>query len=720
MWNASVDLGRAWSTAEQKAAAPAHSYLQRRHSAAIYVFTQCCTLTWEDGRHGNSQVLIPPYEVFRVFDGGGGAGVTYRLESNLNCVYDRGSGSLHPISASPADMWLGLLVLLLPSFLHGFKPLLSSDSITHRVISQRAILRKTAEVCRDIALSAGQVFPLTIDDSLTAGAVEKACSPGTSSSFFSTLKFQVAIESIYFSNGNVDFIFALSAKHHFDDETFQEGRAIITAGKCSHGGFFDRTSRRDPVGGINKDTVKSSHGLRHRQAADLAVLATMDLLEEIRVIVGDRRFLQLMGLSQSSALCFVIDTTGSMSDDIAEAKRVSLDIIDRKRGTKEEPSAYILLALTAAPPSSEIFVFSDAPAKDTYLKSTVQALIETTKSVVNFMITDVTQRASRSLKISSTMQMYYDLAKASGGQAIQVSKSDLSQATEIIEDSSVSALVTVFQVVQDPGRAGEFTFPVDPSLINVTVYITGFPPLTFNLTSPSGVSQSSDQASGPLASFSTAGNLRRLRLHAGSQRGSWKIQVDSVNSYSVKLVDSDVFLVTFPDVPSGEYAVHLKGEDNTTASRSTPNIFQRQASTQIKTSGISLTAQANTTSIEPGASISVLFTVSASASGSGSCAAETLTVKSTNDRNYASSSPGSVTVAAGCGGAANGTVNLTVPANATSGTDVTLTIEAQNAAGTDINYAVLRFLVSAKVAMPTTNHSDITCPLFSWCFCVSR
>lgn len=52
---------------------------------------------------------------------------------------------------------------------------------------------------------------------------------------------------------------------------------------------------------------------------------------------------RLMGLSQSSALCFVIDTTGSMSDDIAEAKRVSLDIIDRKRGTKKEPSAYILV-----------------------------------------------------------------------------------------------------------------------------------------------------------------------------------------------------------------------------------------------------------------------------------------------------------------------------------------------------------------------------------------
>ena len=52
---------------------------------------------------------------------------------------------------------------------------------------------------------------------------------------------------------------------------------------------------------------------------------------------------RLMGLSQSSVLCFVIDTRGSMSDDIIEAKRVSFSIIESKKGTKEEPSAYILV-----------------------------------------------------------------------------------------------------------------------------------------------------------------------------------------------------------------------------------------------------------------------------------------------------------------------------------------------------------------------------------------
>lgn len=50
-----------------------------------------------------------------------------------------------------------------------------------------------------------------------------------------------------------------------------------------------------------------------------------------------------MGVSSSPVLCFVIDTTGSMADDIAEAKRVSFNIIDSKRGTQQEPSSYILV-----------------------------------------------------------------------------------------------------------------------------------------------------------------------------------------------------------------------------------------------------------------------------------------------------------------------------------------------------------------------------------------
>ncbi|KAM6939535.1 von Willebrand factor A domain-containing protein 7 [Xenentodon cancila] len=818
-----------------------------------------------------------------------------------------------------------LLVVGMSDLTDSFQPIISltGKSTTHRDITQTAILLKTAEVCKNIAASEGRDFTLTIDNSLSAAKVQRACSsPGTSTSLLSTVRFLASITSMYLSNANVDVIFALSEERHFDDEAFQGGRDIITAGvlavkaavklegfvsgrltlgrvchtlqdfyshsnwvelgnnapysaliqpdhpltnlagldtptcrnciggdcsnnllpdllqkglltsgyfnifssskpsgKCSHGGYFDKTSKRDPVGGINKDDVGSSHGSLHHKAANLAVNATMELLEDIRVAVGDKNFLRLMGLSQSSVLCFVIDTTGSMSDDIAEAKRVSFDIIDSKRGTQQEPPAYILvpfndpgfgplitttnadvfkdsinklsasgggdipemclsglqLALTAAPPSSEIFVFTDAPAKDAYLKSTITALIESTKSVVTFMLTDVTtsRRRRRSGSViprmisQSDVQLYHDLAQVSGGQAIEVTKSDLPQATTVIEDSSAGAVVTVFQVVRNPGRPDHFMFALDGSLRNVTTYITGASSLTFTLTNSKGDSQSSTQSSGPLASFITVGNLRRLSLNTDNNTGTWQISVNSNNPYSVKvtgqssvnfiynlveahegghgdislkegrplsggnvtllvsvtesdtvkvtdviLLDSsgsmevngslksfgsDNYLVTFSGVPAGDFVLVLKGEDGNSTSRSTPSSLQRQSSTQIKTSSISVTAQANTTDIEPGSTIVIPFTVAITTNGVvNDSAVGTLTVRADNDRSYASTFPSAITIAAGSGGKANGTITLTVPARATSGTDVTLTIEARNAAAADTNYAVLRFSVAAK------------------------
>ncbi|KAM9856777.1 von Willebrand factor A domain-containing protein 7 [Aulostomus maculatus] len=834
-------------------------------------------------------------------------------------------------------------VLTLTGLTQSFQPLFTFDgnSATHRGITNRAALSKTAEVCRDIAASEGRDFSLDIDASLSVDDVQRACS-SSESSMLSSVMFHTSIVTLYFSNAKVDVIYALSDEHHFDGETFQGGRDLITEGvsavkasvkmenfvagrwtlgrvchtlqdfyshsnwvelgntapystlitpdqplenlagpsvptcrnctggdcsdnllpdvlqqglltsgyfnifssnkpegKCSHGGSFDKTSKRDPVGGINKDDMESSHGSLHHKAADLAVNATVELLEDIRVAVGDKNFLRLMGLSQSSVLCFVIDTTGSMSDDIAEAKRVSFEIIDSKRGTQQEPSAYILvpfndpgfgplimttdadvfkdninmlsasgggdipelclsglqLALTAAPPSSEIFVFTDAPAKDAVLKSTITALIESTKSVVTFMLTDVldSRRRRRGLRggsgramSQSDAQLYRDLARASGGQAIEVTKSDLSVATSVIEDSSASAVVTVFQVAKNPGQPESFTFNIDGSLRNLTIYITGTSSLTFNLTSPTGVSQISSESSGPLASVTTAGNLRRLSLNMDNQTGSWEVSVNSNNPYSVKvtgqssvnfifnlveayegahgdfslkegrplsggnvslmisvtgsdtvkisgvsLFDSSgptevngtlqplgggSFLVRFSDVPAGEYVVQLTGEDSSSTSRSSHNRFQRQASTQIKTSSISLTAQVNNTIVEPGSSISIPFTVALTTNGVvNDTATGTFTVRANNDRSYDSTAPSTVSIVEGSGGAANGTVTITVPDSAATGTDVTLTIEAENADATDINYAVYRFSVTAKV----TDISRPVCQVVSAATCPS-
>lgn len=134
-------------------------------------------------------------------------------------------------------------------------------------------------------------------------------------------------------------------------------------------------------------------------------------------------------------------------------------------------------------------------------------------------------------------------------------------------------------------------------------------------------------------------------------------------------------------------------------------------------------ARENTTSIEPGSTITIPFTVATTTNGViTSSVTERFTVRATNDRGYTSTSPDSVTVAAGSEGTANSTVSLTVPPNATSGTDVTLTIEAENAAGTDINYAVLRFSVTAKVTSEECGVKEVRLvgkgPIYTRCVCI--
>lgn len=58
--------------------------------------------------------------------------------------------------------------------------------------------------------------------------------------------------------------------------------------------------------------------------------------------------------------------------------------------------------------------------------------------------------------------------------------------------------------------------------------------------------------------------------------------------FTPQTLGSGNFLVTFTAVPAGEYVVHLRGEDSSSTSKSTPSSFQRQALTRIKTSSISL------------------------------------------------------------------------------------------------------------------------------------
>ncbi|MBN3304681.1 VWA7 protein, partial [Amia calva] len=578
-------------------------------------------------------------------------------------------------------------------------------------------------------------------------------------------------------------------------------------GKCSHGGTFDFTSRSSPKGGINKDSETSNHGHLHKDAGDLAVAASVELLEDIRNAVGDDLFLRFLNLQSPSALSFVIDTTGSMSNDIEGAKNRAFSIIDSKRGTPDEPSTYILvpfndpdfgpvlktsdpemfkqkisaltasgggdipemclsglqLALISTPPSSNIYVFTDAPPKDSYLRSTVLALMESTKSSVSFLLTGGLSRrrrglqdqAQRSARMSaSELTIYEDLALSSGGHAIRTTKSLLVNASVIIEDSSTSALVTVFQDRSDPARTQQsFNFPVDSSLRNLTIYISGGA-TAFHIISPHGTTQDSSVAQGLLGRVEHIGNLWAVYLE--QEPGQWEFNISSTQSYTIKVTGQSVisFLYDFVTPFGGAHPGYTTIEGRPLAGNNGTmlvTVTGMGASRSLSVMGVTLRGLSGTTvtngsvtpmgelgqylvflsevpggqfsilvkgllngsqvyqrqsstmltasdivvrtdlniSLEPGKDYIIPFSMETNGTGG------TFSISVRDDKRFVINFTESVT--AGSNGTARGTFALSVPATVASGTDLTITVEAQSTSNSDFNYAVLRLAIDKKV-----------------------
>ncbi|KAK3573304.1 hypothetical protein QTP86_022694, partial [Hemibagrus guttatus] len=763
-----------------------------------------------------------------------------------------------------SSVCIALVVLVLPA-VQTFVPIGSGN--THVTITGNAVMKKIYEVCEAVAESEGRPFKPT---GSSAEELLHACL-GTNTGQVSGAKFHEALNQIYMQNGLVDRDYASSNPHHFNSEAFTEGHSLISQGvaavkanirknnlqaaretlgkvlhtlqiclrilshklggagykshtnlikpdlphnlkgKCSHGGSADLSSTQSPRGGINKDERLSHNAALHDTAVALAIDATVELLEDVRGAVGNKEYLRMMGIARTAVLCFVIDTTGSMSDDIAEAKRVAHSIIDSKKGTQDEPSEYILvpfndpsfgplirttnpdimkreisklsavgggdepemclsglqLALTGAPASSHIYVFTDATAKDVHLENTIIALIRSTKSTVSVFMTRK-RRFARDLGTQgrSGFQVYYNLALASGGQAIEVTKANLPSATGIILDTSTAALVTVLQQARIPGRVENFPFLLDASLSNVTAYLTGNN-LKFTLYNPSGVSQPHTVSNGPLAQIQTVGNLQRLHFNV-NETGLWRISMESTETYTIKVTgqSATTFIYDFVEEFSGPHSgfaviegrpqkglpvkllLTISGQNGAEALKlqevalvevSDANVVNGtieemgggnflvtanqvpEGEFVVMMKGEDMTTsshfQRQTTTQMSQSNVIIKAVVGSSmVPGKESEVPFTVstdgiggvfTISAKNDKDFPLTYNPQLTVNAG--GNASGTVKVTPPASTTSGTDVTLTILAEGPRADDSNYAVLRLSVLAEV----TDFSSPKCQIVS-------
>ena len=133
---------------------------------------------------------------------------------------------------------------------------------------------------------------------------------------------------------------SLTTGYYGHNPNIATGASPKPRGKCSHGGVGDITSDFSPVGGINKDirsNMWSPHSYLHDEAADLAVKASVLFLQDIREAVGDglfAKFLDIELLTRSS-IAFVIDTTGSMGEELPQIQ-ASLLRIQRELEAYEE------------------------------------------------------------------------------------------------------------------------------------------------------------------------------------------------------------------------------------------------------------------------------------------------------------------------------------------------------------------------------------------------
>ncbi|XP_013875376.1 von Willebrand factor A domain-containing protein 7, partial [Austrofundulus limnaeus] len=323
-------------------------------------------------------------------------------------------------------------------------------------------------------------------------------------------------------------------------------------GKCSHGGIVDSSRHQSARGGINKDSTSplfSPHHYLHKEAASLATEATLTVLKDLRDTVGPKAFLKLFMVKEAPALVFVMDTTGSMFEEITAARLRAHSIIQSRANHTEHPGTFllvpfhdpgfgpvyedddpqqfmqhledlvalgggdepemclsaILLALTHSPPLSEIFVFTDASAKDAYLYDAVKALALEKQCKITFLLTEdpshttgKRKRRSKELLSPDLFSLYSSLSSLSGGLMVYTTDSDIYKVSTIVEDNIAADKVTLLHVESPQELMSKHSFRVDSSVKNIILHITGSMTECI-LTSPSAQSQSLLSEHGSLA-----------------------------------------------------------------------------------------------------------------------------------------------------------------------------------------------------------------------------
>ncbi|KAJ0172778.1 hypothetical protein K1T71_011917 [Dendrolimus kikuchii] len=271
-----------------------------------------------------------------------------------------------------------------------------------------------------------------------------------------------------------------------------------------------------------------------------------------------------------SSLVFVFDTTGSMYDDLKQLRagaemilntalkesniiadfvfvpfhdpavgpatvtrnkkvfKSALNIVKVHGGgdCPEKSLTGIELALNVSRPGSFIYVFTDATASDHRLVGKVLDAVQRKQSQVVFVLTGHCNDLKK-----PTYTVYQQIAAASSGQVFNLNKTGVHRVLEFVKSSIKGRTVNLGSVVQPAGTNYTQDIPVDSTVSEVTVSVSGAKP-QITVVNPSG-----EQITGPPKLVTTLDLSEIMVVKVlEPEPGNWSITVGSEKDYSVKVV----------------------------------------------------------------------------------------------------------------------------------------------------------------------------------------
>ncbi|XP_046985732.1 hemicentin-1-like [Schistocerca americana] len=277
-----------------------------------------------------------------------------------------------------------------------------------------------------------------------------------------------------------------------------------------------------------------------------------------------------------TSLAFVFDTTGSMHDDLAQARRGTDGIMEILKRHQDVVDNYILvpfndpdvgpvtvtsdaeefkhalrmlqitsggdcpemslkaiqLAISHAKLGAHIYVFTDASSKDYYLSPQVLALIQRKQSKVVFILTGDCNDTDK-----PNYQVYEDIAATSLGQVFHLNKTDVKQVLNYVRESfgldsydDNEQKVDLLSVNKPNATKDEqHNLYIDESVKEFTVSVSG-KNSELALVNPDGEDIKGPPKANPLL------NLKNVKVFNVEQPepGEWKVKVSSESGHTVR------------------------------------------------------------------------------------------------------------------------------------------------------------------------------------------